>query len=221
MRYSTATLYSLSLVTALLAVTSASVAAPANLSGESARLVMPVCAVGGAAGQVKALGKSSLYNVQRDFSGGIENGIPYPAGTFGPEPLFKTTFTAGGTGQSCVLANLSVNAQPNDNGMVFQVRLDGVPMLNHWNPSGFLQSTGNIPPGFNVPIVWISNVVDSGTFTAIDPPHLAAYSFFANVSPGTHTVEVLAAGCCHEDIDTPAGTPDGYIRSATLTLQYR
>lgn len=200
-----------------------------GMSNPSAAVITPIdpnitltpCLAGVSAGQVKALGRSELFTVNRDYSCGIEDGVSYPAGTFGATPLFKTSFKAGAKSSSCVIANLSVNAQPNDNAMVFQVRIDGKPMAGHWNPKDFLNSLGFVMPSdYNVPIVWLPNVVGEGGFAGIDPPHIASYMFFANVKPGTHTIEVVAAGCCHADIDTPAGTPDGYIRSATLTIQY-
>lgn len=73
-----------------------------------------------------------------------------------------------------------------------------------------------------MPIVWLTNLVDQpGAFEDIDPPHLAAYTFFANVKPGSHLIQSRVVGCCHADIDLPAGTLDGYIRSVTLAIHYR
>ncbi|MGH8614930.1 MAG: hypothetical protein ACREYF_23620 [Gammaproteobacteria bacterium] len=180
------------------------------------------CAGGTAGGRVKALTIPGLYTAHRDFSGGIEDGMSYLPGTFGATPLFKTTVSVSGTTKACVLATLSVNAEPNDNGMVFQVRIDGNPMSGHWNPVKVPRLLEDLPFDFNVPIVWLPNVVyQPGLFEAIDPPHLAAYTFSASVAPGAHTIEVRVAGCCHQDLDVPASAPDGYVRSATLALQYR
>ncbi|KJV07772.1 hypothetical protein [Methylocucumis oryzae] len=171
--------------------------------------------------EAKAIGRSTIYSPTRDYSGGIENGVYYPIGGFSPAPLFSTSFKTVSEPSSCVLVNLSVNAQPNDNAMVFQVRVDGKPMNGHWNSKDFFISLGYpIASSFNSPIIWLPNVVENGFFAGIDPPHMASFMFFASVGPGTHQVEVLTAGCCHQDIDTPAGKPDGIIRSATLTIQH-
>ncbi len=204
---------SLSAVDAAIAATPIAQASAANLI-----LLSPCSSYSTPAGKVKALSRSTLFSAHRDFSGGIEDGVAYPAGTFGANALFSTNITVGGAAKSCVVATLSVNAQPNDNGMVFQARIDGQPMGGQWNPIDFL----SLPAGFNQPIVWLPNVVSQpGAFEGIDPPHMAAYTFTAVVTPGVHTLEVRVAGCCHQDIDTPADTPDGYIRSATFAIQHQ
>jgi hypothetical protein len=204
---------------------SAESAAPAAPSATPSVFIPPFPCTGlsTAAGSVKALARSALYTAHRDFSGGIEDGNAYPAGTFGANALFNTTVTVGGTANSCLLATLSVNAEPGDNAMVFQARIDGKPMGGQWNPADWIAEAANSPPNslpsnFNVPIVWLPNVVNE---TALDPPHIAAYTFTAVVAPGTHTLEVRVAGCCHENIDVPASTPEGYIRSATFAIQHR
>lgn len=125
-------------IAALIACAVTSVSAQVTVPATVIPLPSMSCAFSTTATSVKALGRSTLYSVQRDFAGGIESEVPYPAGTFGPEPLFRTTIAADGTTDSCVLVTLSVNAQHNDNGMAFQARIDGKPMGGRWNPASFL-----------------------------------------------------------------------------------
>jgi hypothetical protein len=99
------------------------------------------------------------------------------------QPLLTTTISTSGP-TSCVVAHLSGLARITDNYVVFQVRIDGVPMSGHT----FL-------PGVNTPIVF--RTIDSNTEFQdeqfIDPTKVVSYNFFTNVGPGDHTVEVMSA----------------------------
>ncbi len=126
----------------------------------------------------------------------------FPPGSFDPTPLLSTTVTVTGKGSSCLVAHFSVMARPTDNYMVFQVRVDGVPMEGHL--SGV--------PNIAVPVVYTIEETD------LNVPQMVAHSFFASVSPGQHTVDVVfAAGSAMEpDPENPpsAGSP-------VLVLSYR
>ena len=89
------------------------------------------------------------------------------------------------TGPStCVVAHLSGLARITDNYVVFQVRIDGVPMNGHT----FL-------PGVDTPIVF--RTIDANTEFQdeqfIDPTKVVSYNFFAEVPAGIHSVQVRGA----------------------------
>jgi hypothetical protein len=124
----------------------------------------------------------------------------FPPGSFDPTPLLSTTVTVTGIGPSCLVAHFSVMARPTDNYMVFQVRVDGVPMEGHL--SGVI--------GIAAPVVYTIEETD------LNVPQMVAHSFFARVRPGQHTVDVIfAAGSAINPDDPPsAGSP-------VLVLSYR
>lgn len=120
------------------------------------------------------------------------------------QPLLTTTIEAG---EGCLVAHLSGQVRITDNYVVFQVRVDGVPM------------EGQLPlPLFTTPVVFVS--IDSGTANDdeqfIDPTKVVAYNFFTQVPKGTHIVEVLAAAGSGID---PANRPS--VTHLVLTLEYR
>ncbi|HEX6125758.1 MAG TPA: hypothetical protein VFZ23_10350 [Pyrinomonadaceae bacterium] len=121
------------------------------------------------------------------------------------QPLLTTTFIA--SGPTCVVAHLSGLARITDNYVVFQVRIDGVPMRGHT----FL-------PGVNTPVVF--RTIDANPEYEdeqfIDPTKVVSYNFFASVPPGEHTVQVLAAA----GSNIIAGLEPS-VNALVLTLEYR
>ena len=121
------------------------------------------------------------------------------------QQLLTTTIDAG---EGCLIAHLSGQARITDNYVVFQVRVDGLPMEGH------------LPglPGFTTPVVFVS--IDAGTANDdeqfIDPTKVVSYNFFMQLSKGTHTVEVMAAA--GSNIVSP-NFPT--VTSLVLTLEYR
>jgi hypothetical protein len=135
------------------------------------------------------------------------------AGTNGqlePVPLLSTSITVpGGNGlfarPSCLQAQLSAMAAPIDNWVVFQVRVDGVPMIGH-------PASG--PNTIPVPVV--STPDDANHTYPYERP--VSYTFYSEVSPGTHTVDVLWGTCCSANT---GGTPVYEVFAATLNLLYK
>lgn len=123
-------------------------------------------------------------------------------GGLDPTPLLSTSITVVGTpgSKSCLIAHFSTLAVPQDNSVVFQVSVDGVPMTGH-----------GLFPGFSTPVVIETEE------TNINQPRVASYNFFAQVSPGRHTVRVRYAGCCSSNPNNGSGV----VQSPVLTLQYR
>ena len=93
------------------------------------------------------------------------------------QTLLETSISVTGTGQSCVVAYFSAVVKPSDNYMVFQVTLDGVPMLGH---------TVTYPHP-STPVVIETEETDQNL------PRMIAHQFFLRVSPGVHTVRVSVA----------------------------
>lgn len=130
-------------------------------------------------------------------------GNPDPTGYFDPTPLIATTFTT--TAEStCLVVHFSALAEPQDNHVMFQVRVDGKPMQGH---AIFPYSI----PTVKAPVVWDPEETDQNL------TRMVAYSFFAAIGPGTHKIEARFAGCC--------GLTNGVnvialVRNAVLTLQY-
>jgi hypothetical protein len=122
------------------------------------------------------------------------------------QPLLSTTVTTSGP-TSCVVAHLSGLARITDNYVVFQVRVDGVPMNGHT----FL-------PGVNTPVVF--RTIDANPEYEdeqfIDPTKVVSYNFFTAVPAGEHTVEVMAAA----GSNIIAGFEPS-VHAFVLTLEYR
>jgi hypothetical protein len=117
-------------------------------------------------------------------------------------PLLQTTVNVSGEDRSCLVVNFSTMALPLDNHVVFQVRVDGVPMEGHL--SGFA--------GFATPVVADPEETDQNL------PRMTAYTFFKAVEPGLHRVEVLFAGCCSA---SPPAAPLAWAGSPVLAIHYR
>ena len=120
------------------------------------------------------------------------------------QPLLTTGID---TGEGCLVAHLSGQVRITDNYVVFQVRVDGVPM------------EGQVPlPTFTTPVVFVS--IDSGPANddeqLIDPTKVVSYNFFARVPRGIHTVEVL--GAAGSNIVAPTFPTATHL---VLTLEYR
>jgi len=117
---------------------------------------------------------------------------------FDPVPLLSTTVDVSGAAGSCLVAHFSAMPTASstnvDDYVLFQVTVDGVPMMGHF-PEPFL-----IPN----PAVAVTPDVDT---------EMSAYNFFATVSGGSHTVEVHFAGCC--------GGEGATVFAPVLTLEYR
>ncbi|MER3431672.1 MAG: hypothetical protein C4324_11655 [Blastocatellia bacterium] len=120
------------------------------------------------------------------------------------QPLLQVTIR---TKRGCLVAHLGGLARITDNYVVFQVRVDGVPMKAH----AFIQ-------GFSTPVLFC--LLDANSEFQdeqfIDPIKVVSYNFFNRVSDGEHTVEVLA----------PAGSsiiPENppTVQALVLTLEYR
>jgi hypothetical protein len=113
------------------------------------------------------------------------------------------------TKPGCIVAHLSGITRITDNYVVYQVRVDGVPMQGH------------LPglPGFTTPVVFVS--IDSAgpgldDEQYIDPTKVTSYNFFDRVSGGNHVVEVLAAG----GSNIIAGSEPSVV-ALVLTLEYQ
>ena len=113
-----------------------------------------------------------------------------------------TVTVGGGHASTCLVANFSTQAYPLDNSIIFQVRVDGVPMNGHMNGSGDIAT----------PLVWDPEETD------LNNPRMVSHTFFKKVKAGTHRVEVLFAGCC--SAAAPVG-PAAYAGGSILTLHYR
>jgi predicted secreted protein len=129
----------------------------------------------------------------------VSAAFQFPPGNM--ELLMNTTVTVGGKGESCLAANFSAISRVTDNYIVYQVRVDGVPMFGHL--SGMI--------GIATPVV-----VESKYSTEPDTDRMTAHNFFAKVSPGTHRIEVLVAAGSGIN---PAEIP--YVGSPVLTLHYK
>ena len=118
--------------------------------------------------------------------------------------LLSTSVTVSGTGLSCIVAHLSGMARITDNYIVFQVRVDGVPMQGHLSSFGLVLT----------PVVAVLYDDENEQFS--DPTKVVSYNFFQKVAPGTHLVEVMVAAGSGIDV-----TNYPTVSSPVLTLEYR
>jgi hypothetical protein len=122
------------------------------------------------------------------------------------QTLLSTTIHTEADG--CVTASLSGQVRITDNFVVFQVRINGVPLQ------------GQSPlTGFTTPVVFVaidaaSNVNEDEQL--IDPTKAVAFNFFGRLPRGSHLVEVLGAGGGAID---PANRPTA--THLVLTLAHR
>ena len=130
-------------------------------------------------------------------------GNPDPTGYFDPTPLMATDII-GLTRRTCLIVHFSALVEPQDNHVMFQVRVDGVPMEGH---AIFPYSI----PTVQAPVVWDPEETDKNL------TRMVAYSFFASIGPGTHKVDVRFAGCCGL---TGGVNVISLVRNAVMTLQY-
>ena len=130
-------------------------------------------------------------------------GNPDPTGYFDPTPLIATSIITTAE-RTCLIVHFSALAEPQDNHVMFQVRVDGNPIQGH---AIFPYSI----PTVQAPVVWDPEETDKNL------TRMVASNFFAAIGPGTHKIEVRFAGCC--------GLTNGVnvialVRNAVLTLQY-
>ena len=130
-------------------------------------------------------------------------GNPDPTGYFDPKPLI-TAVVETTSPYTCLILHFSSEVQPLDNHVMFQVRVDGIPVEGH---AIFPYSI----PTVQAPVVWDPEETDKNV------ARMVAYNFFDIVPPGTHRVEVRFAGCCGL---TNNVTTIAVVRNAVLTLQY-
>jgi hypothetical protein len=121
----------------------------------------------------------------------------------------STSISVSGTGYSCIIAHFSAMARITDNYIVFQVRVNRVPMNGH------LSSIPGVP-GVAVVFTSLDETSDFPDEQLSDPIKMVSYSFFKQVLPGTYTITVFAAAGSNID---PANPPQ--VGSPVLTLEYR
>lgn len=130
-------------------------------------------------------------------------GNPDPTGYFDPTPLITTNIPTTER-RTCLVVHFSALVEPQDNHVMFQVRVDGVPMEGH---AIFPYSI----PTVQAPVVWDPEETDKNL------TRMVAYSFFASIGPGNHTVDVQFAGCCGLTFGT---TVISLVRNSVLTIHY-
>jgi hypothetical protein len=128
-------------------------------------------------------------------------------GVFDSKPLLTTTIETKEGG--CVITTFSANSRPSDNAVVYQVRMDGVPLEGHVTAG--MPGAGNI----TVPYVVEPSPIDS---VGSRPLRMSSFTFFAQAKPGRHKIEVLLAACCSANMGTPPGSIQ--VDNATLVVQY-
>lgn len=116
------------------------------------------------------------------------------------EPLLRTIIKVP-TKKSCLIAHFSTQARVTDNYIVFQVRVDGVPMEGH------------IVGVSGTPVV-VSNVEDDAE-QLTDFPRIFAHNFFLEVEHGEHIVEVIVGAGSNI-----IGGNQPSVSSPVLTLEY-
>lgn len=161
--------------------------------------------VKGQAGQIECESKSKTIKVVTveiyQGADAVFNNPGDGTGHFSSVPLLSATIDVGGRQRTCVVARFSAEAIPLDNYIVFQVRIDGVPMKGH------LPSFA----GIATPVVFDVEETDKNL------ERMVSHDFFALVEPGVHRVEVLFAGCCSQ---APPPPPYSYVGASVLTLEY-
>lgn len=113
--------------------------------------------------------------------------------------LLGTDVSVKGRGVSCLLIQFSALAAPQDNHIVFQVLVDGVPAPGQ----------NSFPTFPGIPVVYDPEESDQNN------GRMVAHNFVVAVLPGLRRVELKFAGCCSPN----AGS--GVVNSATLSVQHR
>lgn len=115
------------------------------------------------------------------------------------QPILSTAVSV--SAPSCLVATFSAVATPTDNYLVFQVVVNGTPMLGHTQvPFG--------PP--------LEPVVVESEESDRNQPRMISHQFFLPVAAGRHRIEVRAAAGSNID---PAAIPT--ITAPVLTVHYR
>jgi hypothetical protein len=155
------------------------------------------------AGQVECRGKATAVTAAAN-PGVHGTAVTYNADPnyWDPTPLLAVKVAVHGRTASCLVAHLSAEAQPQDNWVVFQVRVDGKPMDGH--AAGLA--------GLTEPAVF-----DPDESTGVGVYRLVGHDFFASVEPGDHLVEVMYAGCCSNN---PLGSGVG-VENPVITLEHQ
>ena len=144
--------------------------------------------------KVRAIGLPGNHNITTRFQLDTPN----------LQTLMSTTVTVSGKGASCLIADLSALTRITDNYVVYQVRVDGVPMegqVGGW-------------AGVADPVVPV--MFDDEDEQFVDPFRILSYNFFQSVSPGQHLVEVMVAAGSNI---APGLEPQ--VVSPVLTIHYR
>ena len=144
--------------------------------------------------QVRAIGLPGNHNINARFQLDTPN----------LQTLMSATVTVSGKGASCLIADLSALTRITDNYVVYQVRVDGVPMegqVGGW-------------AGVADPVVPV--LFDDEDEQFVDPFRILSYNFFQSVSPGPHLVEVMVAAGSNI---LPGLEPQ--VVSPVLTIHYR
>lgn len=115
------------------------------------------------------------------------------------DSLLSTEVSVRGREPSCLLIHFSALAAPQDNHIVFQVLVDGVPVPGQ----------NSFPTFPGIPVVYDPEETD------MNNGRMVAHSFVMPVAPGLRRVELKFAGCCSPN----AGS--GVVNSATLSVQHR
>jgi hypothetical protein len=168
-----------------------------TLAALAAALLLPVAA--SAQGLTRCAGKlSGVAGVS--LSEQRVAGVDFSGSGGQLDALLDAEVTVGGRGPSCLLVQFSALAAPNDNHIVFQVLVDGVPAPG--------QSAFPGLPG--IPVVYDPEESD------LNNGRMVAHSFLVPVQPGPRRVELKFAGCC-----SVSGSTSGVVNAATLTVQHR
>ena len=134
-----------------------------------------------------ALPAPKTLNPVVDYSGS--------AGQLDPTPLLQTDIDVPFRG--CVVVHFSVQADLQDNYIIFQASMDNVPMAGHGQ---FLYPT---------PVVGDPEETDKNL------SRMLSYTFFAQAGAGKHTIRIKVASCC-----TSNPTGGLVIRGASLVVNY-
>lgn len=146
--------------------------------------------------RVRAVGLPGNHNINARFQ------LDMPPSNL--QTLMSATVNVSGKGSSCLIAGLSALTRITDNYVVYQVRVDGVPM------------EGQVGGWAGVPDPVVPVMFDDEDEQFVDPFRILSYSFFRSVAPGPHLVEVMVAAGSNI---APGLEPQ--VVSPVLTLHYR